>query len=226
MDPAGPRFLWVHYFSVHNTQNDAGRYETAIATFDDALAALRDGLGPEPLVVLTADHGEEFGEHGGIGHASSLYEEVVRVPLVMAGGNLPKGLRVSAVSTLRSLMPTLVAMQRPELVPPGPGPYLCVDAGPCRDIPVPMGLWLPAVHLHGLVLGHRKIIRDLTRGHLEAFDLSEDPGEQRALDPIPGDLEDALIAWEEKGLSATGDRHIWPYQTSPSEAVDNPDPGR
>lgn len=226
LDATGPRFLWIHYFSVHNTQNDLDRYEAAIRAFDEALAALRAGLGAAPLVILTADHGEEFGEHGRFGHASSLYEEVVRVPLVMAGGGLPQGRRVPEVSPLRSLMPTLLAMLAPARVPPGLGPYLCVGPGECRDQPVPMGLWLPAVHLHGLVLGDRKIIRDLNRGHLEAFDLTADPTEQRPLRSIPKDLEDALIAWEELGFSATGDAHIWPYSSSVSEPVDNPDPGR
>jgi hypothetical protein len=164
MGTARPRFLWIHYFSVHNTQNDLERYEAAIAAFDGALAALREGLGPDPLVILTADHGEEFGEHGKLGHASSLYEEVVRIPLIIAGGDLPGGRRVDAVSPIRALMPTLLAMLAPALAPPGPGPYLCLGPGECRDQPVPMGLWLPAVHLHGLVLGERKVIRDLTPG--------------------------------------------------------------
>ncbi len=34
-------------------------------------------------MILTADHGEEFGEHGGLGHTRTLYDELVHVPLVM-----------------------------------------------------------------------------------------------------------------------------------------------
>jgi len=42
------------------------------------------GAGDEALVVVTSDHGEEFAERGRIGHRSSLYSELVRVPLVVS----------------------------------------------------------------------------------------------------------------------------------------------
>ena len=41
------------------------------------------------LFVLTADHGEEFGEHGGANHGTSVFDEQVRVPLLFAGPGLP-----------------------------------------------------------------------------------------------------------------------------------------
>jgi arylsulfatase len=49
------------------------------------------GILEKSLVVFTADHGEEFGEHGWIGHTRTLYREVLEVPLVIAGGDLPRG---------------------------------------------------------------------------------------------------------------------------------------
>lgn len=55
------------------------------------LAALGDaGLLEGTLVVVTSDHGEEFGEHGGLTHGTTLYEELLRVPLVFwTRGGLP-----------------------------------------------------------------------------------------------------------------------------------------
>ncbi len=65
----------------------------------------------EPVVALTADHGEEFQEHGGLGHAYTFYDEVLRVPLIL---RLPdrngKGeVRTEWVST-SALSPTLLSL--------------------------------------------------------------------------------------------------------------------
>src|SRR4029077_15384748 len=48
----------------------------------------------ESLIVLVADHGEEFGEHGGFDHGRTLYEEVLRVPLIV---KFPRARGVAAV---------------------------------------------------------------------------------------------------------------------------------
>jgi arylsulfatase A-like enzyme len=63
-------------------------YDAEIAAVDAALgrlfAALDSlGLSERTLVVLTSDHGEEFRDHGSFGHGHTLYDEVVRVPLVV-----------------------------------------------------------------------------------------------------------------------------------------------
>src|SRR5678809_755435 len=46
------------------------------------------GLGDQSIVIITADHGEEFGEHGSMGHGRTLHQEVLRVPLVIAAPGL------------------------------------------------------------------------------------------------------------------------------------------
>ncbi|MDE1762535.1 MAG: sulfatase-like hydrolase/transferase, partial [Candidatus Micrarchaeota archaeon] len=45
--------------------------------------------GDETIVVVTSDHGQAFGEHGFIGHGTVLYDEVVKVPMLII---LPKGM--------------------------------------------------------------------------------------------------------------------------------------
>jgi arylsulfatase A-like enzyme len=59
-------------------------------------------------VIFTSDHGELFGEHGEWGHGQNFYEDLVHVPLIIAGPGIPKGKRVKTtlVSHL-DLMPTL-----------------------------------------------------------------------------------------------------------------------
>ena len=54
------------------------------------------GLDRSTLVVVTSDHGEEFLEHGSWEHQKTLYEEVIRIPLVLAGPARPSGTRAGA----------------------------------------------------------------------------------------------------------------------------------
>ncbi|MCB9675473.1 MAG: sulfatase [Alphaproteobacteria bacterium] len=67
-----------------------------------------EGLYDDTLIVLTADHGEEFGEHGGFWHGTTLYEEQIHVPLVV---KLPKnahaGARVGWQARLVDVAPTI-----------------------------------------------------------------------------------------------------------------------
>ena len=71
-------------------------YRADVAWLDHHLGELLDGLGSlglmdEALVVLLADHGEEFWDHGGGEHGHSFHEELVRVPLVVWGPGVEPG---------------------------------------------------------------------------------------------------------------------------------------
>ncbi len=59
-------------------------------------------------VVVTADHGEAFMEHGTTGHGRELYQETVRVPLLWLGPGVPAGRRIDALTGLVDLAPTVV----------------------------------------------------------------------------------------------------------------------
>jgi hypothetical protein len=93
--------------------------DAQIGRFLDALDA--QGLARDALVVLTADHGEEFLEHGGSGHHHTLFEELVHVPLIVRWpGHLRAGLRVAERVSIVDVMPTL--LQALELEHPDPLP--------------------------------------------------------------------------------------------------------
>ena len=62
------------------------------------------------IVVFTADHGEEFGEHGWIGHSRTLYREVLEVPLVMAGPGIARGAVVDGIVASVDIVPALARM--------------------------------------------------------------------------------------------------------------------
>ena len=77
---------------------------------DDPRRPARRGLLDDTLVAVTADHGEEFFEHGRNGHQQTLYDEVVRVPLVLHWpGRLAGGRVVRDQVRLVDLMPTFLA---------------------------------------------------------------------------------------------------------------------
>ncbi len=87
-------------------------YAAAVGFLDSRVAALFDSLEARHLlrntiVILTADHGEEFGEHGTIGHGHNVYRTTVQVPLMIWQPGLPPG-RVSRPVTLRDIPATIM----------------------------------------------------------------------------------------------------------------------
>jgi choline-sulfatase len=71
-------------------------YDGEISYHDVHFAAIFDGLekrglSDDTLVVITADHGEEFWDHGSVGHGHSLYDELVHVPLILRIPGLTEG---------------------------------------------------------------------------------------------------------------------------------------
>ena len=92
------------------------RYDESIAYTDHHLAMLLDqldsrGLLENTIVVVTSDHGEEFGEHGVFTHGHSMYQPALRVPLVIAfPGKVPQGYRVDRWVTTSDLAATVLSL--------------------------------------------------------------------------------------------------------------------
>jgi arylsulfatase A-like enzyme len=77
---------WIH--DVPDLGRARNRYKLEIEHLDRAIGALLDDLRAHNLyddtcIVLTADHGEELGEHGKVGHGATLFDELLRVPLII-----------------------------------------------------------------------------------------------------------------------------------------------
>jgi arylsulfatase A-like enzyme len=91
----------------------AGEVRYLDENFAKLLAKLRElGLYDDSLIVLTADHGEEFHEHGGFWHGLTLYDEQIHVPLLIKWPNGAPGAPPSArghVSRHIDVLPTLLA---------------------------------------------------------------------------------------------------------------------
>lgn len=87
-------------------------YDAALMYYDDRFADLIEfvesrGLFKNTMIVLAADHGQAFGEHGLVGHGSALYNEQIHVPLVIVGGGMPRGARVRSVVSNVDIFPTI-----------------------------------------------------------------------------------------------------------------------
>jgi arylsulfatase A-like enzyme len=83
--------------------------DAEIARIVERLEAL--GLADDTLLVFTADHGEEFHEHGGVFHGETLYGEMLNVPLIVwAPGRVPAGVTVDATVELVDVLPTIAEL--------------------------------------------------------------------------------------------------------------------
>jgi arylsulfatase A-like enzyme/HEAT repeat protein len=210
-----PSFLWVHYFDAHAPYQGRGataeaQYDDAVARIDRALGRLvehtRRALARDAVIAVTADHGEEFGEHGGVYHGSALYDEQVRVPLVIAApGVAPR--RVSTPVELVDLAPTLaglVGLSRPPSMHGRDLRAWMTDGPAPAATPV-----FAAVNTRKMVLAWPwKLIADLSYGVDELYDLASDPHERRNLagsDPARcAAMRADLAAWLESLAERSG----------------------
>jgi len=169
--------------------------------FGRFLQHLRDsGRYDDALVVFVSDHGEEFLEHGEGGHAHTLYEELVRVPLIV---KFPRGQhagrRVAGRASLIDVLPTVLAASgaaRPEALP---GTDLArAAAGDSSLDGRPLFFDLDVYRsdgtvriLDGVLDGPLKLIRHTAPDvSAELFELERDPDEQRNLaGELPGEVE-------------------------------------
>jgi len=112
-----PLFVWVHLRSAN--RRDAATLAARLATYDASLAALDGGLADvikafggrpidrAPIVIVTADRGEELGEHGSPYRADEVFEGLIHVPLIVAGPGV-KPQTVTETESVADLVPTIL----------------------------------------------------------------------------------------------------------------------
>ena len=113
-------------------QHLLGLYDGEIRYTDDELGRVLDhlkarGLDRNTLVVVTSDHGEEFLEHGSWEHQKTLYEEVVRIPLLMRGPGIAAR-REPQQTSLLDVAPTILAWAGAAALPAAQGRSLLTPA--------------------------------------------------------------------------------------------------
>ena len=167
-------------------------YDSEVRRTDQLLSDLWTELAPDDnvLFVFTADHGEEMIDHGGLGHSQSLYEELVRVPLLFWWPRgLPAGVRIGQPVSALDILPTILDLVGMPSPPALAGRSLSslwqsVPAGgvaPERR-PVFLELQPPRPFRWAVVDGDRKLIVDpATPATPELYDLKSDPQERSNL---------------------------------------------
>jgi hypothetical protein len=83
------------------------RYDNNIRYATDQIARLLATLGPQDVVVIFSDHGEEFWDHQQFEHGHTLFDELLRVPFVIRGPDVPSG-QVEQPVSLLDIAPTLL----------------------------------------------------------------------------------------------------------------------
>jgi arylsulfatase A-like enzyme len=229
---AAPFFLFAHYMDPHDPYfvhpfNGEGYarvahpnpppalaerlhhlYEGEVAYLDEHLGVLFDdlkrrGLYDRTLLVLTADHGEEFREHGGWWHGTTLYDEQIHVPLIVkpAGAHALAQVRDELATSL-DIAPTIVAAAHAKPPAAMQGHVLPLDGGaaPARESTFAEedleGNVLQAVRTRAwkLVTANQGNPRGLAPEEL--YELPRDPGEHQnviASAPVEADRMRAAL---------------------------------
>jgi arylsulfatase A-like enzyme len=194
----------------------AAAYDEELLFVDYHIGRLLDGIEQrgllkDSLVLLTADHGEEFFDHGGFEHGHSAFQELLHVPLVAWGPDV-RARRIAAPVSHVDLVPTALdalGLAVPEgLSGVSLWPTLRHGAAPPERPLIAEGTF------HGperkaVLLWPWKLIRTLGDGEAKLFDLSADPRESRDLAARePAQLDRLLVELEAEIGSAVTEPKI------------------
>ncbi len=194
------------------------------ALLGELMASLEEsGALDNTLVIVTADHGENLGEHGMIDHLLSMYDTTIRIPLVMRHPpTIPAGSVSEELVSLVDIVPTVLDIsglgeRYPEIV----SRSLLRDDRPAREFVIaenerPLnGIDLMARNYPDFDLAridrrmkmlrtpHHKLIR-YEDGGTEVYDLLRDPGELEDLSETQPELRDQLLGQLEAWMAAQG----------------------
>jgi len=156
------------------------------------------GLADRTLLVLIADHGDEFGDHGDYGHGHTVYQELIWVPLVVVGPQVTTpGRVVDTPVPLLDIMPTLLdvaAAPSPDLVR---GQSLLAVLQGTDSAPRPIYSESPArrssYDQKAVRSGDYKLVYTLEPGRIELYDLRTDPCEQKDLSAVEAGRAAAML---------------------------------
>jgi arylsulfatase A-like enzyme/SAM-dependent methyltransferase len=185
-------------------------YDGELRWTDDTLGRLLGmlaarGLLDDTLVVVAADHGDEFLEHGGKGHQTTLFEELVHVPLVLwAHAALPHGRRIDTPVSLVDVAPTILDVMHLPALPRTDGrslvPLVRGEAAPPPPVVGALhNMITGALQYVSVRQGDVKLVYDAGAARWRRYDLARDPGEHAPGTPAP---DEPLLAVADGELAA------------------------
>lgn len=205
--PAGePVFVWAHVFEPHEpyvarpgipaNAPAERRYDGEVAAADAAIGALVRAFRarrPRAMVIVTADHGEEFGDHGGSYHGTTVFDEQVRVPLIWSapGAVVARSIAapVETVDVATTLLAALGVPRDPGMRGDDLGPLLLGD-----DEPAPEFAFADVRDERMVTDGRYKAVCEIGAPECRLYDLAHDPAERRNLGPLEPERAAALRA--------------------------------
>jgi arylsulfatase A-like enzyme len=172
-------------------------YDAEVLSFDAALRETFAALEArhvldDAIVVVTADHGDEFHDHGQVGHGQSLYNELIHVPLIVRYPHQSGSVRVEDTVSLVDVAPTLLDTAGIELPAAFEGNSLRTSwfgssrrATALSELISSKTATRLTPHERAIVLGERKLIVGVGEER-EEYDLARDPAETKRLEePTP-----------------------------------------
>ena len=209
-----------------NTSELREAYRQEVEYTDQQIGALlsaldRSGRRRDTLVILTADHGEGLGDHDYLGHAGALFEEQLRVPLILSWpAGLPAGKTVEVPVSLIDVLPTITDLLaiRDDSFRSGRSLVSLIEHETGRDeaVPILAETFRPQAgrDRRAVIAGGFKLILSSDEQRTMLYDLTLDPSE----------LEDRARDWPdlELELRQTMDQFEGSYQRTPptSELTD------
>jgi arylsulfatase A-like enzyme len=177
--------LLEHGISERDVTRMSDLYDAEVLSADHYIGELlerlrKDGLYDSTIIIVTADHGEAFMDHGNLEHGGSLYQELIRVPLIIKAPGVRGGQEVGDLVESVDLAPTILDAVgvAPDAAMSGQSFYEELTKGkPMGDR---VGLAeLPAKRMRAVRVGKLKLIEG--PDGVELYDLANDPGELRDL---------------------------------------------
>ena len=188
-------------------------YDGEIAWTDHHIGKILDDLAASgamdnTIVALVSDHGEEFFEHAGKGHRFTLYDEVIRIPMILFyPAKIPAGTRVETATSIIDIFPTLLDLAGFEASSQPMGRSLV----PLFDGEPDLGTRLAISQLNTLGRNittfrgvDKKLLQDNTTGRAWTYDLRIDHRE-RLGNPMGGPIAD----WERELIAETKRLRGW-----------------
>jgi len=189
-----PKALGDSYFLRHDITRAAqsmgdegkayvrGRYDNNMRYLDDQLERVLSQLRPNAIVMIVSDHGEEFWEHGGFEHGHTLYDELLRIPMVLKAPGTEPG-TFDAPTSLLDVAPTLAGLAGVDTAGMlGSDLRLLANGKSTEQFqarPQAFGRPLYGSRRWGSLIDGTKFM--VHKGVEELFDLNSDAGEQRNL---------------------------------------------